>query len=339
MKKAVLIGLILFWTIVVSLLSAGFISYENQRLFGNKNQQSTATGGSGAANPLTAASKVAQVDRVPGITLDAVEVAKHNSIESCWMIISDKVYDVTSYIPEHPGGISEILKYCGQDGTTAFQTKDMAARPKDHSSFAYSLLASYYVGDLGEVIGSSNGSTTGGSANAIISKPTTGQQNGTPQTNTTQPDTNSGISMADVAKHNNQNDCWLVIHGKVYDVTSFIFQHPGGASAILDYCGKDGTQAFEAVGHSGSARSMLPSYYVGDLATAANTTSGSTGTTGTTNTTSSTGFPVIDAQFPGATITSTKYEDDGRVEVQFIYNGRSYKVKLDSGGNVREFDD
>lgn len=46
--------------------------------------------------------------------------------------------------------------------------------------------------------------------------------------------------------------------------------HPGGVSAIRNYCGQDATMAFNSssVGHNHSAyaRSLLPSYYVADLA-------------------------------------------------------------------------
>jgi hypothetical protein len=35
-------------------------------------------------------------------------------------------------------------------------------------------------------------------------------------------------TLADVAKHNSATDCWMVINDKVYDVTSFIDEHPGG---------------------------------------------------------------------------------------------------------------
>ena len=46
------------------------------------------------------------------------------------------------------------------------------------------------------------------------------------------------ISMREVAKHNSADDCWLVIHGKVYDLTDFARTHPGGSKVIQECAGK-----------------------------------------------------------------------------------------------------
>ncbi|PGH15490.1 hypothetical protein AJ80_05507 [Polytolypa hystricis UAMH7299] len=51
---------------------------------------------------------------------DAFEVAKHNSAESCWVVLYGKVYDVTDFLPDHPGGASIILKLAGKDATEEF---------------------------------------------------------------------------------------------------------------------------------------------------------------------------------------------------------------------------
>lgn len=48
------------------------------------------------------------------------EVAKHNSPESCWVIIDGTVYDVTKFLPEHPGGQNIILRYAGKDASKKF---------------------------------------------------------------------------------------------------------------------------------------------------------------------------------------------------------------------------
>lgn len=58
----------------------------------------------------------------PETTYTLLDVARHNLETDCWMIINDKVYNVTSYISVHPGG-SGLIKDCGQDATTVFNAK------------------------------------------------------------------------------------------------------------------------------------------------------------------------------------------------------------------------
>ncbi|KAF2084677.1 hypothetical protein K490DRAFT_68437 [Saccharata proteae CBS 121410] len=51
---------------------------------------------------------------------DYDEVAKHNTQDSCWVILYGDVYDVTEFLPEHPGGMKIILKLAGQDATEEY---------------------------------------------------------------------------------------------------------------------------------------------------------------------------------------------------------------------------
>ncbi|KAH8887605.1 glycolate oxidase [Thozetella sp. PMI_491] len=55
------------------------------------------------------------------------------------------------------------------------------------------------------------------------------------------------IHGAEVAKHGKQDSCWVVIHGKVWDVTSFLGEHPGGAAVILKGAGRDATEAYSEI--------------------------------------------------------------------------------------------
>ncbi|KAH7517536.1 hypothetical protein FEM48_Zijuj09G0075400 [Ziziphus jujuba var. spinosa] len=72
-------------------------------------------------------------------------------------------------------------------------------------------------------------------------------------------------SLAQVSEHNSRENCWLVIEGKVFDVTKFLEDHPGGDEVLLSATGKDATDDFEDVGHSTSARAMMDEFYVGDI--------------------------------------------------------------------------
>ncbi|KAH6660404.1 cytochrome b2 [Truncatella angustata] len=56
-----------------------------------------------------------------------------------------------------------------------------------------------------------------------------------------------GLSGVEVAKHNTKESCWVIVHGKAYDVTEFLPEHPGGPKIILKYAGKDATEEYEPI--------------------------------------------------------------------------------------------
>lgn len=55
------------------------------------------------------------------------------------------------------------------------------------------------------------------------------------------------LSMREIRKHNSAQDCWVVIHGKVWDLSKFHSAHPGGSAIITENAGKDATAAFAAI--------------------------------------------------------------------------------------------
>ncbi len=79
----------------------------------------------------------------------------------------------------------------------------------------------------------------------------------------------AGVAMAEVANHRTATDCWSVIQGNVYDLTSWIQQHPGGPDVIKAMCGVDATEAFLAQ-HDGQRdpEKELTSRLVGPLSAA-----------------------------------------------------------------------
>ena len=80
----------------------------------------------------------------PSILRDytAAEVAKHNSKDDCWLIIDKKVYDVTTYVPDHPGNES-IAKHAGQDNSVGFHGEQ-------HGESVFALVEDYRIGNLVE---------------------------------------------------------------------------------------------------------------------------------------------------------------------------------------------
>jgi len=84
------------------------------------------------------------------------------------------------------------------------------------------------------------------------------------QPNTTQ--TNGDITAAEVAQHASGTDCWSSINGSVYDLTSWIPEHPGGSQAIVQLCGKDGSEKFNRQ-HGGATmqEQILAGFKIGTL--------------------------------------------------------------------------
>lgn len=75
----------------------------------------------------------------------------------------------------------------------------------------------------------------------------------------------------EVAKHDSEDDCWFIIDGKVYDLSGFATEHPGGESRITNNCGKDATEDYMTKGgkgipHSERAMAELEEKMIGEVA-------------------------------------------------------------------------
>lgn len=66
------------------------------------------------------------------------------------------------------------------------------------------------------------------------------------------------LTMADLEQHNSEEDCWIAINGKVYDLTDFAEEHPAGPESIIELAGQDGTEEFEAVHSEGILEDFDP---------------------------------------------------------------------------------
>ena len=77
-------------------------------------------------------------------------------------------------------------------------------------------------------------------------------------------------TLADVARHATEADCWMAINGVVYDLTAYLPDHPSRPSVVLPWCGKEATEAYKTKTkgrpHSPEADQLLPTYKIGTLA-------------------------------------------------------------------------
>mmetsp|Transcript_3044 Transcript_3044/g.4651 ORF Transcript_3044/g.4651 Transcript_3044/m.4651 type:complete len:134 (+) Transcript_3044:62-463(+) len=72
------------------------------------------------------------------------------------------------------------------------------------------------------------------------------------------------LTLDEVARHNSPTDAWIIVEGKVYDVTTYVDIHPGG-DTILNNVGGDSTEGFRGPQHPISADDVLATYYIGDV--------------------------------------------------------------------------
>ncbi|XP_076925324.1 cytochrome B5-like protein [Bidens hawaiensis] len=88
------------------------------------------------------------------------------------------------------------------------------------------------------------------------------------QTNKLHSDANAKVikayNKAAVSLHNKRTDCWIIIKEKVYDVTPYVEEHPGG-DAILAHAGDDSTEGFFGPQHATRVFDMIDDFYIGEL--------------------------------------------------------------------------
>lgn len=154
---------------------------------------------------------------------------KHNNEEDCWVAINGLVYDFTEFAEEHPAGAESIHILAGTDGSEAF-----AAVHNER------ILEDFDNEIMGRLVNSPDNSKE-------VSEELTRK-----------------IALAELILHNSPEDCWIALHGEVYNITEFAKEHPGGSSLIHDLAGQDGTESFDGV-HSMTKLSLIESAKIGKL--------------------------------------------------------------------------
>ncbi|KAI8803319.1 FAD binding domain-containing protein [Cladochytrium replicatum] len=72
-------------------------------------------------------------------------------------------------------------------------------------------------------------------------------------------------TLAEIAKHNTEKDCWVAVNGQVLNVTSFLGDHPGGKKSILLYAGKDASEEFNMLHKPEVVAKYAPNTIIGTL--------------------------------------------------------------------------
>merc|ERR1712032_1190529 len=178
-----------------------------------------------------------------GFTMD--EVAKHTTKEDCWVVLHNRVLNVTSFLSQHPGGELAILTFAGKDASAEF---DMIHPPDVIEKYAPDAV----IGQLGAAGGAEDDDDDDEDESDEEEDAGGG----------------GGYTAEEVAKHTTKEDCWVILHGNVLNVTSFLSQHPGGELAILTFAGKDATAEFDMIHPPDVVGKYAPDAIIGSVGAA-----------------------------------------------------------------------
>ncbi|EGR34326.1 succinate, putative [Ichthyophthirius multifiliis] len=169
-------------------------------------------------------------------TIKWTELQKHSTNTDCWILIDGIVYNVTTYLAEHPGGDDILLKYGGKDATQRFKSIG-------HTDYAISIRDQRKVGMIEQ------------------GEQPTEYQEWIKKQEVLQND----ITWDELEKHNKQDSLWMVIDEYVYDLTKYQNQHPGGSKILITNSGKDASQQFQEAKHPESVKELRKEFIVGKI--------------------------------------------------------------------------
>ena len=97
-----------------------------------------------ALDALTPTARAGDKQGEPG-SYTLAEVAEHDRLDDCWMVIEGTVYDFTGYIDQHPTPPAVLEPWCGKEATEGMRTKGYG---RDHSERAWQMAEQYAIGTL-----------------------------------------------------------------------------------------------------------------------------------------------------------------------------------------------
>jgi cytochrome b involved in lipid metabolism len=154
------------------------------------------------------------------------QVRKHSTATNCWTVINANVYNMTRWTRKHVHAAT-VKSMCGRNATTSYN------RTHGGAVKASRTLRHYLIGHV--------------AATVTVATPAA-----------------TTFSLAQVSAHSTVADCWSVVSGGVYNLTTWIGEHPGGAGVIKAMCGKDATVSFQSMhSSSSSAKAALVKLMVG----------------------------------------------------------------------------
>lgn len=208
---------------------------------------------------------MAESPRLPEYGWD--EILRHDQAGDFWVVFRAGVYDVSEWMYRHPGGAEILIEAWGQDATEFFESIG-------HTSEAYLLTEAFKVG---VVRPGSKPTTAVGAPTMTVPEGQRVRGPGAHQAGPklrplpapeSTPDVVRELPEYDwdeIVRHDKPGDYWVAMWGGVYDVSEWIYHHPGGAEVLIGAYGHDATTLFSKAGHSDEAWNLTQSFKVGRL--------------------------------------------------------------------------
>jgi cytochrome P450/NADPH-cytochrome P450 reductase len=196
------------------------------------------------------------------------EILRHDKPGDYWVVFQGGVYDVSDWLHRHPGGVEILVEQYGRDATAIFEEIG-------HSEAALHLVGSFQVGRLRPgAIPPAEVPTPAITAD-LPAPPGPGAAQSGPKIGPLPGDAaderhadavaDREVDWEEILRHDSAEDFWVVIAGGVYDVSEWMYHHPGGAEVLVEQYGHDATAAFNSAGHSDEAWNLTETFRVGRL--------------------------------------------------------------------------
>ncbi len=196
---------------------------------------------------------------------DWEEIRRHDKAGDFWIGFCGGVYDVSEWMYRHPGGAEILIEAWGQDATEFFNSIG-------HTDEAWLLTNSFKVGRIKE--GSVPPAEAGTPTMTVPDEPQVhgpGEHQSGPKVNPLpepedapeDPRELPEYDWDEILRHDKHGDYWVVMWGEVYDVSEWIYHHPGGAEVLLESFGRYASDGFDAAGHSDEAWNLAQTFKIG----------------------------------------------------------------------------
>lgn len=197
---------------------------------------------------------------------DWEEIRKHDKNGDFWIVFHGGVYDVSEWMYRHPGGAEILIEAWGQDASEFYDSIG-------HTDEGWLLTYAFKIGTvqpgckpparLTPTMTVPEGRTTWGPGEVQAGPKV--RPLSPPPGHHDDPRRLPVYDWDEILRHDKPGDYWIAMWGGVYDVSEWIYHHPGGAEVFIQTYGHDASQLFNKAGHSDEAWNLAQTFKIGHV--------------------------------------------------------------------------